>query len=198
VLCRAHNEHEPGTEVRTTGLAYPEGVGNLLPTRPFILAPLAHQSGPIFLQPQAELRTAGLVGFGTGFPPHFVPFPLPSSTSAPRVCAGLFFWAGVEHVPYASARFLIRTKIGPGAALLQGVGGGAIMPDYRIYAVGSDGRFIAVEDLECADDREAIKKATQAAKGSGIELREGDRCVVRLLPAPSLRWNLPTIGSDEP
>jgi hypothetical protein len=96
------------------------------------------------------------------------------------------------------ARFLIRTKIGPVAALFQGVGGGARMPDYRVYAVESDGRFIAVEDLECADDQEAIKKATQAAKGSGIELREGDRCVVRLLPAPSLRWNLPTIGSDEP
>jgi hypothetical protein len=72
------------------------------------------------------------------------------------------------------------------------------MPDYRIYTVGSDGRFIAVEDLECAHDQEAIKKATQAAKGSDIELREGERCVVRLLPAPSLEWNLPTVSSDEP
>jgi hypothetical protein len=43
------------------------------------------------------------------------------------------------------------------------------MPDYRIYAVGSDGRLVAVEDLDFADDQEAIKKATQAAKGSGIE-----------------------------
>jgi hypothetical protein len=72
------------------------------------------------------------------------------------------------------------------------------MPDYRIYAVGSDGRLIAVEDLGCADDQEAIKKATQAAKGSDIELREGERCVVRLLPAPSLKWNLPALGSDDP
>jgi hypothetical protein len=72
------------------------------------------------------------------------------------------------------------------------------MPSYHIYTVGSDGRFIAVEELECADDQEAIKKAAQAAKGSGIELRAGDRCVVRLLPAPSLKWNLPTLGSDDP
>jgi hypothetical protein len=72
------------------------------------------------------------------------------------------------------------------------------MTSYRIYTEGLDGRFVAVEDLECADDQEAIKKATQADKGSGIELREGDRCVVRLLPAPSLKWNLPTVGSDEP
>ena len=49
------------------------------------------------------------------------------------------------------------------------------MPDYRIYAVGSDGRLMAVEDLDCADDQEAIKKATQAAKGSGSELRESER-----------------------
>jgi hypothetical protein len=72
------------------------------------------------------------------------------------------------------------------------------MPDYRIYTVGADGHFVVVEDLECADDQEAIKKAAHAAKGSGIELREGDRCVVRLLPAPSLKWSLPTLGSDEP
>lgn len=71
------------------------------------------------------------------------------------------------------------------------------MPSYHIYTVGSDGRFIAGEELECADDQEAIKNATQAAKGSGIELREGDRRVVRLLPAPSLKWNLPTLGADD-
>jgi hypothetical protein len=57
------------------------------------------------------------------------------------------------------------------------------MPSYHIYTVGSDGRFIAAEELECADDQEAIQKPAQAAKDSGIELRQGDRCVVRLLPA---------------
>jgi hypothetical protein len=58
--------------------------------------------------------------------------------------------------------------------------------------------YIAVEKLECADDQEAIKKATQAAKGSGIELREGNRCVVGLLAAPNPIWDLPTLGSDDP
>jgi hypothetical protein len=72
------------------------------------------------------------------------------------------------------------------------------MPDYRIYAVGSDGRLMAVEDLDCADDQEAIKQATQAAKGSGIELRESERCVVRLLPAaPSPKWTLRSVPLDE-
>jgi hypothetical protein len=73
------------------------------------------------------------------------------------------------------------------------------MPGYRIYLPGSDGRFIPGEDIERADDQEAIKKATRAAKHSGIELWERGRCVVRLLPAPSPKWNLPpVVGSDEP
>jgi hypothetical protein len=71
------------------------------------------------------------------------------------------------------------------------------MPGYRIFTVGSDGRFIAGEDIECADDQEAIKKAAEAAKDSGIELWERGRCVVQLLPAPSPNWKLPSVGSDE-
>jgi hypothetical protein len=71
------------------------------------------------------------------------------------------------------------------------------MPGYRIYAVGLDGDLTAVEELECADDQEAILKASQAAKGSGVELREGDRCVVRLLPAPSFKMKLPSVCSDQ-
>jgi hypothetical protein len=71
------------------------------------------------------------------------------------------------------------------------------MPDYRIYTVRSDGRFIAGEDIECADDQEAIKKAAQADKDSAIELWERGRCVVRLLPTPNPNWNLPSVGSDE-
>jgi hypothetical protein len=72
------------------------------------------------------------------------------------------------------------------------------MPGYRIYTVGSDGSFTAGEDIECADDQEAIEKAAQAAKDSSIELWQRDRCVVQLLPAPSPNWNLPSVGSDEP
>jgi hypothetical protein len=72
------------------------------------------------------------------------------------------------------------------------------MPGYRIYTVGSDGRCIVGGDIECPDDQEAIKKAAQAAKDSGIELWERGRCVVRLLPVPRPNWNLPSVGSDEP
>jgi hypothetical protein len=71
------------------------------------------------------------------------------------------------------------------------------MPGYRIHIAGSDGRLIVGEDIECADDQEAIKKAAQAHKDSGIELWERGRCVVQLLPAPSPNWNLPSVGSDE-
>jgi hypothetical protein len=72
------------------------------------------------------------------------------------------------------------------------------MPGYRIYTVGSDGSCIASEDIECADDHEAIKKAAQTAKDSNIELWERGRCIVQLLPAPSPNWNLPAVVLDEP
>ena len=71
------------------------------------------------------------------------------------------------------------------------------MPSYRIYTVGSDNSFILGEDIECADEEEAIKKAAQAAKDSDIELWDRGRCVVRLLPAPSPKWKLPSVGLDE-
>jgi hypothetical protein len=72
------------------------------------------------------------------------------------------------------------------------------MPAYRISIVGPDGRLIVGDDIECTDDQEAIKKAAQAAKGSGIELWERGRCVVRLLPAPRPNWNFPPVRSDAP
>lgn len=75
--------------------------------------------------------------------------------------------------------------------------GGATMPTYRICTVGSDGSLVAGEDIECADDQEAIEKASQAAKDNGIELWQRDRCVIQLLAAPSPNWNFPSVESDE-
>jgi hypothetical protein len=72
------------------------------------------------------------------------------------------------------------------------------MPAYRISIVGPDGRLIVGEDIEYADDQEAIKKAALTHRDSGIELWERGRCVVRLLPAPRPKWNFPPVGSDEP
>ncbi len=71
------------------------------------------------------------------------------------------------------------------------------MPDYCIHVVGSDGGFAVSEDIDCADDQEAIRMAAQAALSNSVELWEQGRCVVRLLPAPTPKWTLPALGADE-
>ena len=58
------------------------------------------------------------------------------------------------------------------------------MPEYRIYTVGSDGHFISGQDIECADDQEAIQIAQQAVDGRSIELWERARFITRLAPKP--------------
>ena len=42
--------------------------------------------------------------------------------------------------------------------------GDKLAREYRAYTVGSDGRFIGFEPLVCADDPEAIQKASFNAK----------------------------------
>ena len=46
------------------------------------------------------------------------------------------------------------------------------MPEYRAYVVGSDGHFINVLALECADDAEAMEQAKQLVDGHDVELWE--------------------------
>jgi hypothetical protein len=58
--------------------------------------------------------------------------------------------------------------------------------------------LIVGEDIEYADDQEAIKKAALTHRDSGIELWGRGQCVVRLLPAPRPNWNFPPLGSDAP
>jgi hypothetical protein len=41
---------QPGTEIRTAGLVNRRGLATPLPNKTLILAPVAHQSGPIFVQ----------------------------------------------------------------------------------------------------------------------------------------------------
>jgi hypothetical protein len=53
------------------------------------------------------------------------------------------------------------------------------MPDYRIYIVDGGGHFVGVQDLECADDQEAIRKSEQAANGRNVELWERGRFIAR-------------------
>ena len=56
------------------------------------------------------------------------------------------------------------------------------MIGYRAYVIGTDGHFIRVVELNCADDRVAIKLAKQCIDGGNdIELWQGDRFVIRLV-----------------
>jgi hypothetical protein len=58
------------------------------------------------------------------------------------------------------------------------------MVEYRAYTVGSDGHFMGVKPLVCADDAEAIDKAKRLVNGSDLELWNGKRFVIRLSPKP--------------
>jgi hypothetical protein len=52
---------------------------------------------------------------------------------------------------------------------------------YRIQTVGSDGKFAGVPKVvECADDEDAVAKATQAVDGLDVELWDMLRLVARL------------------
>ena len=58
------------------------------------------------------------------------------------------------------------------------------MPDYRVYMVGSDGHFVNVVPLECADDEEAKTKAEQLVDGHDIELWQRDRKIAMFAHKP--------------
>jgi hypothetical protein len=64
------------------------------------------------------------------------------------------------------------------------------MPEYRIYTLGFDGHAVNAEDIECADDREAIKKAQQTVNGRDAELWELGRFMGRLMPGDILFTSL--------
>jgi hypothetical protein len=52
---------------------------------------------------------------------------------------------------------------------------GSIMPDYRVYVIGSDGHFMRAIQLDCPDDDAAIESAKQFIDGADIELWQRDR-----------------------
>jgi hypothetical protein len=59
------------------------------------------------------------------------------------------------------------------------------MPEYRAYAVGDDGHFSGYEPLVCANDEEAIAKATIFAQHHGVELWCGPRRVMAMPKQPA-------------
>jgi hypothetical protein len=58
-----------------------------------------------------------------------------------------------------------------------------VMADYRAFTIGTDGHFNGFEPMVCADDAEAIAKATRLAIQFPVELWSGIRVVLRL-PGP--------------
>ena len=57
------------------------------------------------------------------------------------------------------------------------------MAEYRLYTLNSfDAISRPPEVIECADDSEAIQKATQLLDGHAIEVWQAARVVVRLEP----------------
>jgi hypothetical protein len=62
----------------------------------------------------------------------------------------------------------------------------AVMPEYRAYTVGDDGRFNGYEPFVCANDEEAIKKVGILSQRHGVELWSGPR-LVSSIPKQSAR-----------
>jgi hypothetical protein len=60
------------------------------------------------------------------------------------------------------------------------------MTEYRAYRIGHDGRIFAYEPLVCADDADAIEKATRLVDGHDIELWSGPRFIVRINRKPDV------------
>jgi hypothetical protein len=54
------------------------------------------------------------------------------------------------------------------------------MMEYRAYTVGRDRQFMGFESMVCANDAEAIAKATNLLHDHAIELWNGLRLVIRL------------------
>jgi hypothetical protein len=54
------------------------------------------------------------------------------------------------------------------------------MPDYRIFKMGNDGKISGpAQVIDCADEQEAIRTASQALDGKAAELWEGARFIIR-------------------
>jgi hypothetical protein len=56
---------------------------------------------------------------------------------------------------------------------------------YRIHTIGHDGYLFGTPKVaECADDKEAVEKATQLAAGLDVEIWDHKRFVARLPGGP--------------
>jgi hypothetical protein len=63
-----------------------------------------------------------------------------------------------------------------------------LMPEYRVYIVGTDGHFFSSQILECADDSEATEQAKQLIDGHDVELWQRDRRIARFEHRPKIQF----------
>jgi predicted regulator of Ras-like GTPase activity (Roadblock/LC7/MglB family) len=54
------------------------------------------------------------------------------------------------------------------------------MAEYRAYSIGLDGHIVGYEPLICANDAEAVAKASRLAAVHAVELWSGERFVMKL------------------
>jgi hypothetical protein len=62
------------------------------------------------------------------------------------------------------------------------------MSHYRVYFIGSDGRFKSTVSLQCADDDAAIKQARQLSDDQDVELWQSARKIARFDHAPKMQF----------
>jgi hypothetical protein len=62
------------------------------------------------------------------------------------------------------------------------------MPEYRVYIVGTDGRFRDSVVLDCADDDAAKEQAEQLVDGHDVELWQRARKIARFEHQPKLQF----------
>jgi hypothetical protein len=54
------------------------------------------------------------------------------------------------------------------------------MPIYRIFKMGNDGKISEpAQAIDCADEQDAIRTASQAVDGKAAELWDGARFIIR-------------------
>ena len=68
------------------------------------------------------------------------------------------------------------------------------MPVYRTYIIGRADHFWGAEDIDCADDQEAIQKVQQTMDGRDVEVWERGRFIVRL-SSDLIRSRPPHVGA---
>ena len=59
------------------------------------------------------------------------------------------------------------------------------MAHYRLYCIGSDGRFFRCEEIQAADDADAIRQSLALRGAYAAELWCGDRMVTAFRSAAS-------------